>query len=319
MKSRVMMGICLTLFLTSVLVSTLKIGAVSSQAVELSYDDGEADAGVSNLANKTYGWGVSFDHPETGKKYQVQSIKIYIYMIKGTEEGLLRIFIYLYKPSITKYEKLLETVLGGFSQGWNMIDLTPYNIVVDQNFIIGVNWARDYILHVGDDHDTSCHSGGFNTTDLTDFEHYSERNFMIRAYVKPVITATIDIDPDTLNLKSKGKWITCHIELPESYNVSDIDVSTITLNETVPAELYPIEVEDYDQDGIPDLMVKFDRAKVIQFILSNLKYPAFERVFPSLVIEAKLTVTGQLCDGTLFEGTNTIRVILFQKGHPIPF
>lgn len=57
MKSRVMMGICLTLFLTSVLVSTLKIGPVSSQAVELSYDDGEADAGVSSLANKTYGWG----------------------------------------------------------------------------------------------------------------------------------------------------------------------------------------------------------------------------------------------------------------------
>lgn len=178
-------GSAITLILLLIGMSTLafNIQPVRAKGVELIYDDGEADAGVSDLANKTYGWGVRFDHPDPGKKYQVQSAKIYIYMIKGIEEDRLRILIYLYQPSVAKYEKLLEVVLGGFSQGWNVIDLTSYDIVVDQNFIIGVNWARDYILHVGDDHDTACHSGGFNTTDTTDFDHYAERNFMIRAYV----------------------------------------------------------------------------------------------------------------------------------------
>jgi hypothetical protein len=34
------------------------------------------------------------------------------------------------------------------------------------------------------------------------------------------ITATIDIDPDVLNLKGNGKWVTAYIELPEGYDGS---------------------------------------------------------------------------------------------------
>jgi hypothetical protein len=111
--------------------------------------------------------------------------------------------------------------------------------------------------------------------------------------VSPVITATVDIAPDTLNLKSKGKWITCYIELPEGYNVSDVDVSTIMLNDTISAELHPMEIGDCDDDGILDLMVKFDR-QTAMVLLS--------------VGEATLTVTGEV-DGTPFEGSDTIRVI----------
>jgi hypothetical protein len=47
--------------------------------------------------------------------------------------------------------------------------------------------------------------------------------------VAPAIPATVDIDPDTLNLKSKGKWITCYIELPDGYSVEDIDIDSVTL------------------------------------------------------------------------------------------
>jgi hypothetical protein len=39
----------------------------------------------------------------------------------------------------------------------------------------------------------------------------------------------IDIDPDTLNLKSKIKWVTAYIELPGGYDVADIDVGTVKL------------------------------------------------------------------------------------------
>lgn len=103
----------------------------------------------------------------------------------------------------------------------------------------------------------------------------------------------IDINPDALNLRSKGKWITAYLELPEGCNVSDIDVSTLLLNDTIPAELRPVAVGDYDNDTIPDLMVKFDRAEVTA-VLS--------------VGEATLTITGKV-NGTSFEGTDTIRVI----------
>lgn len=102
--------------------------------------------------------------------------------------------------------------------------------------------------------------------------------------------ATVDIDPNTLNLKSRGRWITCYIELPEGYDVLDIDVGTVTLSygeHKVTAEWGDV------QDGV--LMVKFDRSEVAG-ILS-----------PGGAVE--LTVTGELTDGTSFEGSDTIRVI----------
>jgi hypothetical protein len=114
------------------------------------------------------------------------------------------------------------------------------------------------------------------------------------------IPATIDFDPDTLNKKSEGNWVTVYTELPAGYNVTDINVSTMLLNETVPAELQPIEVGDYDSDGVPDLMVKFDRQAVNDIL------PIGDAV--------SITVTGNLYDGAPFEGSDTIRVIDKGKG-----
>jgi len=110
-----------------------------------------------------------------------------------------------------------------------------------------------------------------------------------------VIEAAIDIDPDTLNLNSKGKWITCYIELPEDCDVDDIDISTILLNYQIPAEPHPTCIGDYDDDGVPDLMVKFDRSDVQQIL--------------QVGDNVEITVTGELNDGKLFEGMDTIRVI----------
>jgi len=109
------------------------------------------------------------------------------------------------------------------------------------------------------------------------------------------IEATVDIEPDTLNLNSKGKWITCYIELEESYDVADIDVSTIKLNGTVPAEEKSAEIGDYDEDNIPDRMVKFDRTSVQEIV--------------EVGDEVDIVITGELTDGTSFEGTDIIRVI----------
>ena len=117
----------------------------------------------------------------------------------------------------------------------------------------------------------------------------------------PVITATIDIDPNTLNLRSKGKWISAYVELSKGYSVRDINVSTIRLNNTVSACLKPMAIGDYDGDGVPDLMVKFDRAEVINYIQSTAgKGTKFGQI--------TLTLTGKLRNGTRFEGSNTISV-----------
>jgi len=112
------------------------------------------------------------------------------------------------------------------------------------------------------------------------------------------VPATIDIHPDALNLKSQGKWIAAYFELPESYDVADINVSTIMLNDTIPAELSPTAIGDYDNDGIPDLMVKFNRTEIAEFILSK----------GIMVGNITLTITGRLYDGTMFEDSDVIRV-----------
>jgi len=143
-------------------------------------------------------------------------------------------------------------------------------------------------------------------------DEISEKDFndeatSARIFWKPV-QATADLKPDTLNLKSMGKWITCYIEIPEDLNVGNIDVSTVMLNETVPVSLLkvpapepiPAEIGDYDSDGIPDLMVKFDRTMASELILS-------EDITHGNVT---LTITGWLFDRTQFEGTDTIRVLL---------
>lgn len=109
-----------------------------------------------------------------------------------------------------------------------------------------------------------------------------------------IIPATIVIEPDVLNLGSQGKWVTGYIEFPEGYDINDIDVTTILLNDTIYAESFPVEVGDFDNDGIFDLMVKFDR----QTLISLLE-----------VGDATLTVSGELINEIKFRGSDIIRVI----------
>ncbi|MEW6417895.1 MAG: hypothetical protein AB1480_07215, partial [Nitrospirota bacterium] len=91
-----------------------------------------------------------------------------------------------------------------------------------------------------------------------------------------------------------GKWVTVYIELPEGYDVHDIIVSSILLEGTVPAEQRPYCIGDHDKDGIPDLMVKFNRNSVINIL------PEGDNVL--------VHVTGTVGIIT-FEGVDTIRVI----------
>ena len=126
-----------------------------------------------------------------------------------------------------------------------------------------------------------------------------------------VITAFIDIDPDTLNLESNGEWLTAYIELPEGYDVSDINVSTINLLDYIPVDTTaPTTIGDYDGDGISDLIVKFNRTAVVVYLGTE---DVTEDETGTDYYEES-TIIGELADGTPFEGSDTIRVIDKGKG-----
>ncbi|PIS41018.1 MAG: hypothetical protein COT26_00250, partial [Candidatus Kerfeldbacteria bacterium CG08_land_8_20_14_0_20_43_14] len=87
------------------------------------------------------------------------------------------------------------------------------------------------------------------------------------------LKAEVNIDPSTINLNSSGKWITAYIELPQPYDVRKIKLDTVFLNRFIIAEqdqkygfVKKPEVIDHDKDGIPELVVKFDRGRVIKMI-----------------------------------------------------
>ncbi|NHJ20214.1 MAG: hypothetical protein EAX91_04660 [Candidatus Lokiarchaeota archaeon] len=101
--------------------------------------------------------------------------------------------------------------------------------------------------------------------DIDDTQH-EEKPDQDKDKDNDVIVASIRLNPHTLNLNSKGKWITVYIELPEGYSVENIDLSTVLLNNEIPAEEKPTQIYDFDNDNLLDLMVKFDRSSLITLL-----------------------------------------------------
>ena len=110
----------------------------------------------------------------------------------------------------------------------------------------------------------------------------------------PPVTVAFDFDPNTLNLKSMGRWVTGYIEPEAPLTASEIVLASIRLNGVVPADTAgPHTVGDEDGDGIPDLMVKFSRTAVSLALSDGDAVP--------------VTVTGTV-GPRLFTGTDHIRV-----------
>ncbi|UCF07339.1 MAG: hypothetical protein JSW28_06700, partial [Thermoplasmata archaeon] len=104
------------------------------------------------------------------------------------------------------------------------------------------------------------------------------------------IEVPIDMNPKTLNMNSGGMTVTFYME-PKGYYAKDIDVSTVKIIDingvpvVIHAVSHPTEVGDYDMDGIPDLMAKFDRSDVLDACSPG---------------PTTITVTGEFTDGTVF-------------------
>jgi hypothetical protein len=100
-----------------------------------------------------------------------------------------------------------------------------------------------------------------------------------------VIEAVIDIHPETLNLKSKGNWITCYVEAPEGYTIENIDAASTIINDIggIPTDIELERSNIEDDEGEPVLMIKFSRSAVQQVIQDN-----------SLQGDVEITVSGLL-------------------------
>ncbi|MEK9154828.1 MAG: SBBP repeat-containing protein [Patescibacteria group bacterium] len=107
----------------------------------------------------------------------------------------------------------------------------------------------------------------------------------------------IDFEPNVLNLESNG-IATTYIELPIGCNINDIGTSSIRLNKVVHILSKPIEIGDYDKDGISDLMIKFERENIKSAVIVGEKIP--------IIITGKV-----LCNGNYyhFKGQDIIKII----------
>jgi hypothetical protein len=108
-----------------------------------------------------------------------------------------------------------------------------------------------------------------------------------------VITADVKITPQSLNLKSNGRWVMAHIKLPDGYSAADIDVSTIRLDGVIAPESSQVS-------GEGNLLVKFSRDAVKTYIQGAYG-------ITSNFSNVNLTITGELA-GTTFQGSDTIKV-----------
>ena len=103
--------------------------------------------------------------------------------------------------------------------------------------------------------------------------------------VPEFVVTTVEYGPETINLKSKGKFITAYIELPDGFNPAEIVLNSVTITAIdginitpIPAETWPTEIGDFDNDSVADLMVKFNRSAVQQVLSPGMRKIQLEGV-----------------------------------------
>ena len=133
-----------------------------------------------------------------------------------------------------------------------------------------------------------------NSTDQSGNSNESMEYSFITLVTAEVIPANIVIKPETLNLKSKGVF-SAFITLPEPYNITDINISTVVCEEAPAVKGMAAGDNKY--------IAKFDREDLRDDL------PTGDEV--EMRVTGKVFYNGGYVD---FEGSDTIRVIDKGKG-----
>ncbi|MFX1281559.1 MAG: hypothetical protein ACFFA3_19575 [Promethearchaeota archaeon] len=110
---------------------------------------------------------------------------------------------------------------------------------------------------------------------------------------KDILEACVDINPNTLNFKSNGKWITIFIHFSNEKDINTVQFESIKVNDSIFADKAIIEIGEGNE--FDKLIVKFDRKSVINFLE------------PAEVVE--ITISGKFNDGVKFKGEDSINLI----------
>jgi hypothetical protein len=95
--------------------------------------------------------------------------------------------------------------------------------------------------------------------------------------------------PLTLNLWSRGRWVAGKMTLPAGYDISDVDISTVRLEDRIPADRCMVTGDS--------LTLKFDRSELEDMVMGG----------APPIKPAEFKISGRLTDGTQFIGySNTI-------------
>ena len=159
-----------------------------------------------------------------------------------------------------------------FDSDYHLLPSSPCIDTGDPNYIAGPNETdldgKPRVLDGNND--------GITVIDMGAYEY------------RQLVLAEARIIPKTINLASRGNWITCYIWLPEQYNVADIDPNSVFLEN----EIKPDEFSVDEQQQV--VTARFSREQV-QAILS--------------IGQVELRITGLLTDEIVFHATDIIRVI----------
>jgi subtilisin family serine protease len=118
----------------------------------------------------------------------------------------------------------------------------------------------------------------------------------VLAHVGSVDAAEVDVDPNTLNVESRGRWAVARVELPSSYDPALVVASTVRWNGTVPlAEGTDVGIADFNGNGVPDLELRFSREAVEAVLQEGDSVP--------------ITIIGEIRDIIWFTGHDVIRVL----------
>jgi len=286
------------LFLASI--SIAPVLPVVAAPVELAYDDGTCDG----------------NHPEVHVNQYLRQ-KFLVSDFGLSEDCLVEIVRICWGPYLLPQDfvgviKLRDHDTGyvvtaaSFSyfdiiSGWQDYDVSGSDFVSDHFYV--ELWQTSGFGYICSDDEGTLHYMGETSKDGgVTWSMWASMNFMIRASVTPAtIPATVDINPETLNLKSNGPWITAHIGLPEG-SVSDIEIASIVLTTEVGGMFL---VVDAPTTIDTTLIVKFNRTALVDY-LGNEDLDSGEGL---KFYDVTLMVTGTLTDGTPFLGSTTTKVI----------